>query len=181
MRTNVLSILVIPAAALALAACGSSSSTQSSGAASAPAASTGGSTATVAWRQTSLGPVLVDSAGRTLYLYRADKGTTSACSGACAQVWPPLAAHGTPTAAPGVKASLLGTTRRSDGTAQVTYAGHPLYSYTADSGPGSVTGQGVTSFGAAWYALNPSGQAVRTTPAASVSSSAAPAGGGYGY
>jgi predicted lipoprotein with Yx(FWY)xxD motif len=110
-----------------------------------------------------LGPgrALVDGAGRTLYLFEADSPTTSACSGACAQVWPPLIAHGAAPIATGpVQATLFGTARRSDGTQQITYNGHPLYYYAADRNPGDVNGQGLDQFGAGWYVLTPAGDEI---------------------
>src|SRR3954447_6921116 len=113
----------------------------------------------VSTASTSLGTVLVDSQGRTLYLFKADSGTKSACSGACASAWPPLRASPKPTAGGGATASKLGTTQRSDGQPQITYNGHPLYTYTGDSELGDVNGQGLTAFGAAWFALSPSGSA----------------------
>src|SRR4051794_31491501 len=113
----------------------------------------------VSTASTSLGTVLVDSQGRTLYLFKADKATESACSGACASAWPPLRVSAKPTAGGRATASKLGTTQRSDGQPQVTYNGHPLYTYIGDSEPGDVNGQGLTAFGAAWFALSPSGSA----------------------
>jgi predicted lipoprotein with Yx(FWY)xxD motif len=113
----------------------------------------------VSTASTSLGTVLVDSHGRTLYLFKADNGTKSACSGACASAWPPLRVSAKPTAGGRATASKLGTTQRSDGQPQVTYNGHPLYTYSGDSNPGDANGQGLTAFGAAWFALSPSGSA----------------------
>jgi predicted lipoprotein with Yx(FWY)xxD motif len=113
----------------------------------------------VSTASTSLGTVLVDSQGRTLYLFKADKGTTSACFGACASAWPPLRVSGKPTVGGGATASKLGTTQRPDGQPEVTYNGHPLYAYTGDSKPGDVNGQGLTAFGAEWFAVSPSGSA----------------------
>ena len=103
-----------------------------------------------------LGPILVDSKGFTLYDFHKDKGGTSACYGACAKVWPPLT--GAPKAEKGAKTSLLGTVERSDGTKQVTYAGHPLYTYAGDSQPGQANGNDFSQFGGQWYALTPSGE-----------------------
>ena len=114
-----------------------------------------------------LGKILVDSQGRTLYLFEQDSGTKSTCSGACATAWPPLRASGKPTAGSGAKASALGTTPRSDGKPQVTYNGHPLYGFQGDSGAGDTTGQGSTGFGAPWYVLSGSGNAITTTPSSS--------------
>jgi len=102
------------------------------------------------------GMVLVDSKGFTLYYFEKDKGGKSACYGACAKVWPPLT--GTPQGKGGAMASKFGTTKRSDGTVQVTYAGWPLYTYTADTKPGEANGIDVKSFGATWYPLHPNGE-----------------------
>ena len=105
-----------------------------------------------------LGPILVDSKGFTLYDFHKDKGGKSACYGACAGTWPPLTASDAPSATSGAEKSKLGTTKRSDGTVQVTYAGHPLYTYVADTKPGETKGQDIDSFGAEWYALQGSGE-----------------------
>lgn len=105
-----------------------------------------------------LGLVLTNSEGLVLYGFAADSGARSACDGRCAQVWPPLLTEGPPQPSNGATASKLGTIRRSDGSEQVTYAGHPLYTYTADKKPGEANGNGLDSFGAAWFALKGSGQ-----------------------
>ena len=105
-----------------------------------------------------LGLVLVDSKGLTLYDFHKDKGTKSACYGECAAVWPPLLTSGAPQPGNGASMSKLGTTERSDGTTQVTYAGHPLYTYVADKKPGEANGNDFSSFGGQWYALKGSGQ-----------------------
>lgn len=105
----------------------------------------------------SLGTILVDSHGRTLYLFAKDKNGKSACSGACAAYWPPLMASGKPRALAGVKASLLGTTRRSNGRLQVTYRHHPLYRYAGDTSKGQLNGQGLNDFGGYWWVLSPAG------------------------
>ncbi len=102
--------------------------------------------------------ILVDSKGFTLYDFHKDKGTKSSCYGACASTWPPLTASGPPKAMSGAEASKLGTTKRSDGTLQVTYAGHPLYTYVADTKPGEAKGNNFSSFGAEWYALQANGE-----------------------
>jgi predicted lipoprotein with Yx(FWY)xxD motif len=111
-------------------------------------------------KKTGLGTVLVDSSGRTLYLFEKDKGHTSTCSGACATAWPPLTTASKPKPGSGVDAAKLGTSKRSDGTSEVTYAGHPLYTYAGDGSPGATTGEGVDSFGAEWYVLSPKGTKV---------------------
>ncbi|HSS04873.1 MAG TPA: hypothetical protein VLK89_06775 [Solirubrobacterales bacterium] len=102
--------------------------------------------------------IVVDSKGFTLYDFHKDKGTKSACYGACASTWPPLMTSAAPHAMSGAEASKLGTTKRSDGTLQVTYAGHPLYTYVADTKPGEAKGNDFSSFGAQWYALKPNGE-----------------------
>src|SRR4051812_40639613 len=117
----------------------------------------GGANATVRVASTGLGSALVDSGGHTLYLFKKDAGMASRCAGECARDWPPLPATGAPTAGRGAKASLVGTTKRADGMSQVTYNGHPVYLYEGDAKPGDTAGQGVTAFGAAWYALGPAG------------------------
>src|SRR5262245_9534705 len=101
-------------------------------AAGAVASGTARSSATVSLRETSLGMILVAPNGHTLYLFRKDTNDKSACSGSCAQFWPPLLTRSKPTAGPGVRASLLGTTKRSNGSMQVTYNRHPLYGFVLD-------------------------------------------------
>lgn len=102
--------------------------------------------------------ILVDSKGFTLYDFHKDKGTQSACYGPCAKGWPPLTTSGSPQAMNGAEASKLGTTKRSDGTLQVTYAGHPLYTFVEDTKPGEAKGNDVSAFGAQWYALKSNGE-----------------------
>jgi predicted lipoprotein with Yx(FWY)xxD motif len=116
--------------------------------------------ATVKTRTTKLGRVLVTSSGRTLYLFKADRGRTSACTGACATAWPPLLTKGAPKAASGATGSMLGTTRRPNGSMQVTYNGHPLYLFKQDKKAGDTTGQGVNGFGARWYVLSAGGKTI---------------------
>jgi predicted lipoprotein with Yx(FWY)xxD motif len=105
-----------------------------------------------------LGKVIVESKGMTLYDFHQDKGTTSSCYGACAEAWPPLLTSGKPKATGGAESSLLGTTKRKDGTMQVTYNGHPLYGFVEDKKPGETNGNDVSAFGAEWYALEPNGE-----------------------
>lgn len=115
---------------------------------------------TVEVRTTRLGKILVDSQGRTLYLFKKDSRGRSACSGECAKFWPPLRVDGKPTAGSGINASKLGTISRSGGKRQVTYNGHPLYTFLQDSRPGQTNGQGVTAFGATWFVLSPAGSQI---------------------
>jgi predicted lipoprotein with Yx(FWY)xxD motif len=107
-----------------------------------------------------VGRILVDSKGISLYDFPPDKGTTSVCYGACAALWPPLITHGKPVAGRGVRASLLGTTRRKDGKVEVTYGGHPLYYFVTDRKPGQITGQGVNQFGGPWWVISPAGKEI---------------------
>ena len=119
------------------------------------------SSPTVKTRSTSLGTVLVDAKGRTLYLFEKDKTTKSRCSGACATNWPPLLTKSKPKAGGSAKSSKLGTTKRGDGTTQVTYAGHPLYRFIADNNkPGSTKGEGINAFGAEWYVVGTNGKKI---------------------
>ena len=143
--------------ALAVAACGSSSGGGYGGGSSAAKSSGKGS---VALASTKLGKVLVDGNGRTLYLFEADKGAKSACDGACAAAWPPLVTKGKPTAGPGLTASALGTTKRADGTSELTYNGHPLYTYAGDTAAGQTSGQGLDDYGAEWYVLSAHGDKI---------------------
>jgi predicted lipoprotein with Yx(FWY)xxD motif len=108
----------------------------------------------------SLGKVLVNGHGQTLYLFEKDKHGKSACYSACAAGWPPALTTGKPKAGKGVSSSKLGTTKRKDGKLEVTYNGHPLYAYVGDSGPGKASGEGSKAFGAAWYVVNAKGNKV---------------------
>ena len=104
-----------------------------------------------------LGQVIVGASGMTLYDFHKDKGKTSSCYGQCAENWPPLLTNGSPKASGGAMSSLLGTTKRKDGTTQVTYKGHPVYRFVGDSKPGEANGNGLTAFGGKWHALHPNG------------------------
>jgi predicted lipoprotein with Yx(FWY)xxD motif len=133
-----------------------------------------GDAATVKVGSSDLGRVLVDAKGRTLYLWAHDTGSKSTCSGECADYWPPLIAHGMPSASAGAQAGLLGTSRRTDGSRQVTYAGHPLYYFVKDTEPGQTNGEGLTGFGGRWDPVSASGDAVQAaSPMAAGSYSAA--------
>jgi len=115
---------------------------------------------TVSLSKTKLGMVLVNSKGHTLYMFSKDKNGKSSCSGGCAKFWPPYLQHGKVTAGSGVKASLLGTTKRKDGKLEVTYGGHPLYYFVTDRKPGQTTGQGVNQFGGPWWVLSAAGKEI---------------------
>jgi predicted lipoprotein with Yx(FWY)xxD motif len=151
----------VAAAGLALiaAGCGGNGSNGSGYAATGTAAAAATPT-TLMTRQTNLGRVLVDSRGRTLYLFEKDRGMTSSCSGSCASIWPPLTSGSKPGAAGGLSRGKIALSKRSDGTMQVTYGGHPLYTYAGDAGPGDTKGEGLNQFGAEWYVLDGSGNKV---------------------
>ncbi len=116
---------------------------------------------TISLRTTAVGKVLVAANGRTLYLFAADKTKKSTCYGKCAGYWPPLIAA-KPTVGAGLKASLLGTTKRRDGKLQVTYGGHPLYFFAQDKKAGDLNGQGFVHFGGAWWVVSAAGKAIKS-------------------
>jgi predicted lipoprotein with Yx(FWY)xxD motif len=160
----------LPLTALAVAGCGGSNGTSST----APPTTASGRPATVGVANNrNLGKILVDSQGRSIYLFQKDAGTKSACTGACAAAWPPVRAAGEPAPGTGLTASKVGKTARSDGKPQLTYNGHPLYLYSADQKPGSTNGQGLTAFGGGWFAVSAAGDMV--------SGRGSNAGGGNGY
>jgi len=156
-------------AALAVAGCGGSGGSNASS--PTPPKTANGQSATVGVANENVGKILVDSQGRTLYLFERDSGMRSTCGGACAAEWPPLLATGKPRVGNGANASIVATSARSDGKRQVTYNGHPLYLFSADQKPGDTNGQGVNAFGGLWYVLSSSGDEI-TTPTGS---------GGFGY
>jgi predicted lipoprotein with Yx(FWY)xxD motif len=125
-----------------------------------------GTGATLSLGKTKLGHVLVTSKGHTIYLFKKDKRGKSACMGSCATFWPPLLRHGKVSLGPGVRRSMLGTTRRSNGTHQLTYRNHPLYTFALDKHAGQTKGQGLLEFGAKWYAVSKVGTAIveKATP-----------------
>jgi predicted lipoprotein with Yx(FWY)xxD motif len=129
---------------------------------------------TVGTKSVPLGKILVDFKGRTLYLFQADRTSTSTCTGGCAKTWPPLLVRTKPTAAGGVQGKLLSTSKRSGNATQVTYAGHPLYRFSGDKKPGDTMGQGLSLFGAKWYVLGTDGKAITK-----MSSASPTPGGGY--
>ena len=170
LRRPLVALVALAAAGVLAAGCGSSSSGSSSGSGNSggggiygggttPSTGAQSGAATVTAASTKLGTILVDGSGRTLYLFEKDQPNQSACSGACAAAWPVDQSSGTPKAGSGVKASMLGTISRGDGTTQVAYNGHPLYYYAGDSGPGQLNGQGVDAFGAKWFVVTPAGGA----------------------
>jgi len=171
---------IVAGGAALLAACGSS------GSPSTPATSAAGTTqqshgsATIMTHSTSKGTVLTNAQGKTLYWFAIDTPTKSNCDASCISFWPPVT--GKAVAASGT--SLMhgfGTITRSDGSTQATYAGHPLYTYTGDSGPGQIAGNGLNVSGGLWWAMTPSGAKLGAAAPSGSSSSSSGGGGGYGY
>ena len=151
--------LALPVVAVGVAACGDNGGGTSAYHAPTATATATDTAASVKLERTSLGKVLTDGNGRTLYLFERDSGPKSTCFGACAAAWPPLTTRSKPMAGAGVSAAKLGTIKRGGGS-EVTYAGHPLYLYAGDSAPGQTNGEGLDQFGAEWYALSGAGQKV---------------------
>jgi predicted lipoprotein with Yx(FWY)xxD motif len=169
-------LLAVPAAAAGLAvlaACGSSGTSPSASGGSTPSASTSAAAAAAGLKTAKVGSatVLTNAKGFTLYSFAPDTSTKSACNGACAAAWPPVKA---PASASAVKAPFA-TITRSGGSTQLTFHGHPLYTFAGDSAPGQATGNGSTAFGGVWHEAPASGKAPTGT------SSPGGGGGGYGY
>ena len=141
-------------AALTIAAIGSPAAAQAARHAA------GQRTTPVTAHSSKYGTVLFDGKGRSIYLFAKDRGDKSSCYGSCAKAWPPLLTKGAPHAGKGARKSLLGTTRRRDGTLQVTYAGHPLYGFAGDTKRGQITCQDVSQFGGTWLVVSAAGKAV---------------------
>lgn len=193
-RTTYAVALLAALGALVIAGCGgggsSSGSTESGGSEASGGASGGGESTLTASEVPGLGAVLVDSSGMTVYEFTVDQGTTSSCYGECEAAWPPVTASGKPSVGEGAVAADLGTTKRKDGTVQVTYKGHPLYTFAEDKAPGEANGNELDG---TWFALSESGAAVegQATPAAATSEAesepseeseeSSGGGGGYGY
>jgi predicted lipoprotein with Yx(FWY)xxD motif len=176
-RTRRRALLVVPVAAAGLAglaACGSSGGSSASSSSSSPAVSASASASAKAaataegLKTAKVGgvTVLTNKKGFTLYSFAPDTATKSACNGACATSWPPQKTSAK------VK-SPYAMIKRSDGSTQLTYRGHPLYTFTGDTAPGQANGNGVNAFGGLWHEVPATGSAV---PA---SSSSPGSGGGY--
>jgi predicted lipoprotein with Yx(FWY)xxD motif len=167
----------VAGAAVLLSACGSSDDGSTSDVAAPPAA-TSTAPGVLAVANSGLGQVLVDTAGKTVYLFASDSAGTSSCSGPCLVAWPAVPAPANlPTSLPGVTGK-IGTMARPDGTSQLTVNGLPVYTFKGDTGPGTTKGQGSTGFGALWSAVSPSGTAIPGTASATTS---APKSSGGGY
>jgi predicted lipoprotein with Yx(FWY)xxD motif len=187
--TRLLSMIGIAGASAALlAACSSGTGASGGTSSNAPAPSTtsssasSASTADLSTTQSSLGSIVVDSKGRTVYLFTMDTNNPpkSNCDTGCDSVWPPVPApaNGQPTLS-GVDSSKVGTVTRSDGSKQLTLNGWPLYEYEGDSAAGDVKGENVEN---SWYAVTPQGTKATTTSATSNSATTSNSGsGGYGY
>jgi predicted lipoprotein with Yx(FWY)xxD motif len=171
----------VVAGLLTLAACGSSNNSPSSGSSGGGGSGTGAPVAAgtgIKTASTSIGTVLTNSKGFTLYWFAPDTKTTSKCNGSCATFWPPV--KGAVSAASGVSLpGQFGTITRSDGSTQATYDGHPLYTYAGDSAPGKTNGNGLNIQGGLWHAMTPSGAMPAGHPSPKKSSSSS--GGGYSY
>ena len=164
-----LAVLAVAAATAVLAACGSSGSSSAGGSGSTSTSSPVATTAGSSLKTATIGgaAVLTDAQGFAVYSFAPDTMTKSDCDGACAAAWPPV--KGPATAGAGVTGK-LGTIKRSDGSAQATYNGHPLYTFVMDTGPGTDKGNGVNAFGGLWHALTASGSAApASTPSGSSS------------
>lgn len=177
--------IAVPAVALAAAAaCGSSSAGSGSTLPAGGNGSAGAAGTTLETRSGGPGTFLADGAGRSLYLFTSDSAGRSSCSGACTTAWPPLTSRGPVTAGTGVAQSQISLIGGSNGAKQVAYDGHPLYYYAGDGAAGQTTGEGNQGFGASWWLVSPSGQALTTSgggSAPSTSSTAPGSAGGYGY
>jgi predicted lipoprotein with Yx(FWY)xxD motif len=177
-RSSLIPIGAAPLLVAALAGCGSAGSAYGNNATAAstpPTAAAAAKGRALAVHSTSLGKILVDSKGRTLYAFGHDLKNKSRCSGACAMNWPPALAPKKPKVGAGVSAAKLRVIKRSDGGRQLSYAGHPLYRFSLDSAPGDMKGQGLNAFGGVWHVVSPAGKVVTHAPQSQGSSG----GGGY--
>ena len=162
MTRSLAAFLLLPALGAAALGCGAESASQAAAAPGAKAAAKRG--ATVGVSASRYGRILVDGRGRTLYLFTRDRTVRSRCSGSCARAWPPYLTRGRPRAGSAeVAEGELGSTRRRNGTRQVTYHGHPLYYYVGDTRPGVILCQAVIEFGGGWYVVAPAGDAIRSS------------------
>jgi predicted lipoprotein with Yx(FWY)xxD motif len=169
-------LLLLPAIAVALAACSNGSTTTAPAAGGTTSSSSGATSgATVQTTDNAdFGTILTDADGRTLYLFEQDQGTTTACTTGCSSTWPALTADGKPTAGDGVDASLLGTAKQADGTVQVTYDGHLVYRYSGDAAAGDTNGEGISGV---WFVVSAAGEPVQQAGGGATDSSS----GGYSY
>jgi predicted lipoprotein with Yx(FWY)xxD motif len=181
-RKHLATVASIAVIGLVVAGCGSSGGGNSSASSTPAAAATSNTASAVNGTTTSLGKIITNGQGRTLYLFSKDSGRMSSCSGACATNWPPFLATKKPSAGNGISAGSLTLVKRADGKTQVALSGHPLYFFAGDQAPGQMNGQGVDEFGAKWFTVSPAGMSVTTAAKSSGSSSSSSSGGGgYAY
>ena len=190
MRNKWLALAGLASAAMIVAGCGSSSTSSGTSAGTTPSSTATHSSAPMAasheLKTAKIGgvTVLTNAKGFTLYWFGPDTSTTSKCSGSCATFWPPV--PGPATAGPGVTGK-LGTIKRSDGSVQATYDGHPLYTYAGDKAPGQNSGNNINASGGVWHEVTASAKAKAKAKAKASAPAPAPApssssgGGGYGY
>jgi predicted lipoprotein with Yx(FWY)xxD motif len=178
LTTAIASVGVI---ALVVAGCGSSGGGKSSASSTPAAAASSTTAATVNGTTTSLGKIITNGQGRTLYVFAGDTGPASMCSGACATNWPPYLATKKPAGGGGVSAGSITLVKRADGKKQVALGGHPLYYFAGDQASGQMNGQGVDEFGAKWWAVAPSGTSVMAAAKSSGGSGGSSSGNSYAY
>jgi predicted lipoprotein with Yx(FWY)xxD motif len=159
-------IVAAVVAAVALAAAGAAAAAVVTHQSSRSLASSNSTAGLITLHSTKLGKVLATSSGRTLYLFMADRHGRSTCYGQCPGYWPPLLKKGKLTTGAGVKSRLLDTTKRKNGTLQVTYNGHPLYGFKLDTKSGQTAGEGQNFFGGKWYVVSAAGSAIKAAPPA---------------
>ena len=186
MRTSWWAAPILAGAAVIITACGSSGPSSTPAASTAPSAqpsssapATAASSVVISTRSTSIGTVLTNAQGHTLYWFASDTPTKSTCNGTCASYWPPVLGKASAAAGTSLPKG-FGTITRSNGQVQATYDGHPLYTYAADTSAGMTSGNGSKLSGALWWAMTPSGAKPAAAAAAHPSSSPSSAG-GYGY
>lgn len=171
---------ILAAAAVVTAACASNSSPADPAASAAGHADAGARSVAIKTMSTSKGTVLANAHGLTLYWFAKDTKTHSHCNGSCATYWPPVI--GTAAAATGRSLPHgFGTIKRANGQTQATYDGHPLYTYTGDTAPGHVNGNGLSVSGGLWWAVTPSGAKLRSHKERASSSSGSGGSGGSGW
>lgn len=157
---SVASVLAIASIAGVGASSGSAAAGYGNGSNSSGSVVKAANAARIAVGKSSLGRILVNGQGRSFYLFERDDRKSSTCYGACASAWPPVTTSGAPIAGKGVVAAMLGTRKRRNGVLQVTYNGHPLYTYGGDAKASQTNGQGSNAFGGAWYVLSPAGKKI---------------------
>jgi predicted lipoprotein with Yx(FWY)xxD motif len=168
-------------AAIVLTGCGSGGSGSGGGSRQSTTAAKPVVTGLLGTLKSSVGSILVDQSGRTIYFFAIDKPGVSNCSGTCLKYWPPVPAPATlPSSVPGLNAK-LGSITRADGSKQLTVAGLPVYTFSGDSAPGALNGQAKNLSGGLWWVISPTGGAITTSVAPASSDTSGMQGGGYGH